>query len=119
MRLCYGAYLGCETGIEFRDPLGDPRVIESALAIPNEMFFDEQDKWVLRTMMKGRLPDMVRLNTKKGSKVPIFRQGYVYIRKKWMISLRKWNFRDSDGLSIWNGFVKYGKRYRLSLQITR
>nr|WP_319573288.1 asparagine synthase-related protein [uncultured Draconibacterium sp.] len=66
LRLCYGAYLGCETGIEFRDPLGDPRVIESALAIPNEMFFGEQDKWVLRTMMKGRLPDVVRLNTKKG-----------------------------------------------------
>lgn len=66
LRLAYGAAIGCETGLELRDPTGDPRVIESALSIPNEMFFGEMNKWVLRTMMKGRLPDMVRLNTKKG-----------------------------------------------------
>jgi len=66
LRLPYGAYIGCETGLELRDPTGDVRVIESALAIPNDMFLGEMNKWVLRTMMKGRLPDKVRLNTKKG-----------------------------------------------------
>lgn len=65
-RLSFGSNIGCETGLELRDPTGDTRVIESALAIPHELFFGEMDKWVLRTMMKGRLPDMVRLNTKKG-----------------------------------------------------
>jgi asparagine synthase (glutamine-hydrolysing) len=66
LRLPYGSTFGCETGLELRDPTGDTRVIESALAIPHELFFGEMEKWVLRTMMKGRLPDMVRLNTKKG-----------------------------------------------------
>ncbi|MCI1778558.1 MAG: asparagine synthase-related protein [Bacteroidales bacterium] len=66
LRLLYGAYLGCETGLELRDPTGDPRVIESALSIPNEMYLGEMNKWVLRTMMKDKLPDVVRLNTKKG-----------------------------------------------------
>lgn len=65
-RLSFGSSSGCETGLELRDPTGDTRVIESALAIPHELFFGEMDKWVLRTMMKGRLPDRVRLNTKKG-----------------------------------------------------
>ncbi|MBP1638425.1 MAG: hypothetical protein H6Q17_8 [Bacteroidetes bacterium] len=65
-RLSFGSTIGCETGLELRDPTGDPRVIESALSIPHELFFGEMDKWVLRTMMKGRLPDAVRLNTKKG-----------------------------------------------------
>jgi asparagine synthase (glutamine-hydrolysing) len=65
-RLSFGANFGCETGLELRDPTGDTRVIESALAIPHELFFGEMDKWILRTMMKGKLPDMVRLNTKKG-----------------------------------------------------
>ncbi|MCE5344230.1 MAG: hypothetical protein LLF96_11700 [Eubacteriales bacterium] len=65
-RLAMGANIGCETGLELRDPTGDPRVIESALAIPNEMYFGDMNRWVLRTMMKGRLPDMVRLNAKKG-----------------------------------------------------
>ncbi len=65
-RLLSGSAIGCETGLELRDPTGDTRVIESALAIPHELFFGEMNKWVLRTMMKDRLPDMVRLNTKKG-----------------------------------------------------
>ncbi len=65
-RLPYGAALGCRTGLELRDPTGDPRVIESALSIPNELFLGPMNKWVLRTMMKDRLPDIVRLNEKKG-----------------------------------------------------
>jgi asparagine synthase (glutamine-hydrolysing) len=66
LRLPFGAYLGCETGLELRDPTGDQRVIESALAIPNQMYLGEMNKGVLRAMMKGRLPDQVRLNVKKG-----------------------------------------------------
>jgi asparagine synthase (glutamine-hydrolysing) len=66
LRLPYGAQIGCETGLELRDPTGDPRVIASALSIPDEMFLGPMNKWVLRTMMNGKLPDQVRLNQRKG-----------------------------------------------------
>ena len=65
-RLPFSAEFGYEFGLEFRDPTGDPRVIACALSIPNEMYCGEMNKWVLRAMMKGRMPDMVRLNVKKG-----------------------------------------------------
>jgi len=66
LRLCYGGAIGCETGLELRAPTGDPRVIECALSIPDELFLGPMNKWVLRTMMKGKLPDEVRLNLRKG-----------------------------------------------------
>ncbi|MCI1778529.1 MAG: asparagine synthase-related protein [Bacteroidales bacterium] len=66
LRLHCGSYAGCELGIELRDPTADPRVIESALSIPNELFIGKMNKWILRSMMKGKLPDIVRLNEKKG-----------------------------------------------------
>jgi len=65
-RLSYGTIIGCETGLELRDPTGDSRVIECALAIPNEMFLGEMNKHVLRTMMKEKLPDVIRLNKERG-----------------------------------------------------
>ncbi|MGD8781904.1 MAG: asparagine synthase-related protein [Ignavibacteria bacterium] len=66
MRLPWGAYMGNETGLELRDPTNDVRVIESSLSIPNEMYLGKMNKWVLREMMKGYLPDIVRLNKTKG-----------------------------------------------------
>jgi asparagine synthase (glutamine-hydrolysing) len=64
-RLCQGAVAGCATGIELRDPASDVRVMESALSIPDRFFLGPMNKWVLRTMMKDRLPDVVRLNIGK------------------------------------------------------
>jgi asparagine synthase (glutamine-hydrolysing) len=66
LRLIFGTEFGFETGLEFRDPTADPHMFEYAMTIPNEMYFGDMNKWVLRTMMKGRLPDSVRLNAKKG-----------------------------------------------------
>ena len=66
LRLSNSTAISCETGMEIRDPTCDPLVIESTLAIPNEMYFGDMHKWILRTMMKGRLPDQVRLNQGKG-----------------------------------------------------
>ena len=65
-RLAFGAKIGLEKGLEIRDPLSDPRIIEYTLSIPDEMYIQEMDKWIVRTMMKDKLPDVVRLNTKKG-----------------------------------------------------
>lgn len=66
LRFSIGSRFGCETGLELRDPTNDIRVFKSALSIPNAMFLGKMNKWVLRTMMKGRLPDKLRLNDKKG-----------------------------------------------------
>lgn len=66
MRYPYGAQFGCATGLEFRDPTSDTRVIATGLSIPNELFIGPQNKWILRSMMAGKLPDEVLLNPRKG-----------------------------------------------------
>jgi asparagine synthase (glutamine-hydrolysing) len=65
-RLLLGAHIGHELGIELRDPTGDIRVIKKALEIPNRSFAAPLKRQVVRTMMKGKLPENVRMNTKKG-----------------------------------------------------
>jgi asparagine synthase (glutamine-hydrolysing) len=60
------AKVAYNTGIEQYDPTTDVRVLQSSFSIPPEMFFGEMNKWVFRTMMKDKLPDKIRLNTKKG-----------------------------------------------------
>lgn len=65
-RLLLGAHIGHELGIELRDPTGDIRVIKKALEIPNHSFVAPLKRQVVRTMMKGKLPENVRMNTKKG-----------------------------------------------------
>ena len=66
LRLFLGAHLGHELGLELRDPTNDIRVIQYSASIPNEMFAAPKKRQMVRTMMNGKLPDIVRLNTKKG-----------------------------------------------------
>jgi hypothetical protein len=66
LRLQLGAAFGCETGLELRDPTSDTRVIACALAIPNHLYVGKATKLVIRSMMKGKLPDRVLFNAKKG-----------------------------------------------------
>ena len=65
-RLRLAAHMGLFCGLEVRDPCVDVRVIEAFMKIPHEMFFQEENRWLVRDMMKGRLPDSVRLNAQKG-----------------------------------------------------
>lgn len=65
-RLSLGAHMGNETGLEFRDPTADERVIKYALSIPNEFYATPLKRQIVRNMMKGKLPDDILMNTKKG-----------------------------------------------------
>lgn len=63
------ADIGRAYGLEFRDPTSDIRLLEFVLSIPNEIFLDPlsgMSRWLIRSAMAGRLPDMVRLNTRRG-----------------------------------------------------
>lgn len=57
------------SGLEYRDPTGDPRVLSFCLSVPDWVFIDPEtglDRWLIRAAMKGRLPDVVRLNRRRG-----------------------------------------------------
>lgn len=63
------AEIGAAFGLEVRDPTADVRVLEFCFAIPDHIFVDPEtgvDRWLIREAMKGRLPDEVRLNRKRG-----------------------------------------------------
>jgi hypothetical protein len=64
----FGALIGDQCGMEFRDPLADKRVLEYALTIPNECFFDERGngKNMVKLMMRDRLPEQVLFPRAKG-----------------------------------------------------
>lgn len=60
---------GAAHGLEVRDPTADARVLAFTLSVPDRIFMDPEtgvDRWLIREAMKGRLPDEVRLNRKKG-----------------------------------------------------
>jgi asparagine synthase (glutamine-hydrolysing) len=63
------AEMGAAFGLEIRDPTADARLLAFTLSVPDHIFIDPQtglDRWLIRAAMKGRLPDNVRLNHKRG-----------------------------------------------------
>jgi asparagine synthase (glutamine-hydrolysing) len=63
------AELGAATGLEIRDPTVDTRVLTFCFSVPDRIFIDPQtrlDRWLIREAMKDRLPDIVRLNRRRG-----------------------------------------------------
>lgn len=66
-RLHLGAHLGNELGIELRDPTNDVRVIDYAALIPNYIFASPLKRQLVRTMMKGKIPNIVLQNRKFGT----------------------------------------------------
>jgi asparagine synthase (glutamine-hydrolysing) len=63
------AQLGAAHGLEIRDPSADARVLAFTLSVPDHIFMDPEtgfDRWLIRAAMKGRLPDEVRLNRRRG-----------------------------------------------------
>lgn len=63
------AETGAAAGIEVRDPTADIRLLTYALSIPDAAHRDPasgMDRWVVREAMRGRLPDDVRLNPRRG-----------------------------------------------------
>src|SRR6185369_10229339 len=60
---------GAAAGLEIRDPTGDARVLAYCFSVPDRFYFDAEtglDRWLIREAMKGRLPDEVRLNKRRG-----------------------------------------------------
>ncbi len=56
-------------GLDIRDPSADARVLAYSWSVPDEYFRDRSqgtDRWLIRSAMKGRLPDRVRLNRRLG-----------------------------------------------------
>jgi asparagine synthase (glutamine-hydrolysing) len=65
----YWAEMGAAFGISVRDPTADARVLQFAFSVPDHIFIDPatgMDRWLIREAMKGRLPDEVRLNRRRG-----------------------------------------------------
>lgn len=63
------AEMGAAAGLEIRDPTADARVIEYTYSVPDHIFMNpetDQDRWLIREAMKGRLPEGVRLNRRFG-----------------------------------------------------
>lgn len=69
------------TGVGFSDPAGDPRVVEYCLSIPEE-FYCEQGvpRSLIRNAMKGRLPEVVRTERRKGLQAADLG---IHFRKEW------------------------------------
>lgn len=67
-RCQFGHSLSMAFGIELRDPTGDIDVIEYCLSIPNHAFFDKDlnNKYILKRMMQGHLPEQVLYSSKIG-----------------------------------------------------
>jgi len=57
---------GAGLGLTYTYPLLDRRVMEFAMSLPGRMFFrDGWKRWLYRTAMEGRVPEVVRWNPKK------------------------------------------------------
>ncbi len=55
------------TGIEVRDPTADKRIYDFCFSIPPDQFLaGGRSRSLIRRAMKGRLPDSVRLETRRG-----------------------------------------------------
>jgi asparagine synthase (glutamine-hydrolysing) len=63
------AEMGTAAGLEISDPTADARVLAFCLSVPDKIFINPEtgaDRWLIREAMKGRLPESVRLNRRRG-----------------------------------------------------
>ena len=55
-------------GIDTRSPAADRRLFEFCIGIPNDQYRRKgRERWLIKRMMQGRLPDPVLSNTKRGA----------------------------------------------------
>lgn len=54
-------------GMDVRDPFGDRRLIEWCMGVPEDQYHrDGQNRWLVRRLMRGLLPDAVLSNRRRG-----------------------------------------------------
>jgi asparagine synthase (glutamine-hydrolysing) len=61
--------LGADYDLQVWDPTSDARLVSFSLSVPDWVFIDQRtgmDRWLIREAMRGRLPDEVRLNRRRG-----------------------------------------------------
>jgi len=64
-------------GLEGRSPFCDRRLIEFALALPEEQRWrDDQTKYVLRQAMRGLIPESIRLRRTKGDFTHLMKENF-------------------------------------------
>lgn len=66
---CRQAEIAAASGIGILDPTADIRVLSYCLALPGNIWSDREtqlDRMLIRTAMRERLPDAVRLNRRRG-----------------------------------------------------
>lgn len=64
------AEMGTAAGLEIRDPTADARVLAFCYSVPDRIFINPEtgvDRWLIREAMKGRLPESVRMNRRRGT----------------------------------------------------
>lgn len=74
-------YYASRCGIELWHPYRDRRLIEFMLAIPAYQLFSHRSKHVLRTAMKGLLPEPIRKREHSTSLLPLFVHGI--LEREW------------------------------------
>jgi asparagine synthase (glutamine-hydrolysing) len=71
-RSCVGALhaqMARAAGLEIRDPSADARLLAYTWSVPDSVFIDpesNEDRWLIRTAMRERLPDQVRSQRRLG-----------------------------------------------------
>jgi asparagine synthase (glutamine-hydrolysing) len=75
------AEMGAAAGLDIRDPTADARLLAFCFSVPDRIFIDPEtglDRWLIREAMKGRLPESIRMNRRRGRQagdiVPRLRQ---------------------------------------------
>ncbi|BDZ72171.1 asparagine synthetase B family protein [Methanobacterium petrolearium] len=69
--------LNAYTGIELRQPYFDRRMVEFLIRIPSHLrSFEGVDRVLLRELMKGKLPEIVRTRKDKTSSWELYRSGF-------------------------------------------
>ncbi len=63
----FSAGYEAQFGVDWRDPLGDVRIWEFCLSVPEEQYLrDGINRWLIRRAMKDKLPEEVVWNKKRG-----------------------------------------------------
>lgn len=92
---------GWRSGIEFRYPLLDRRIIEYMLGIPSELMCREKNpRPLLRIIAKGLIPDEIRLNRSKVD--PVYRDfiGQIFVEAGKELSGEFENWRSNRDLDF-------------------
>jgi len=58
----FWSHLGQAFGVTIADPSQDKALLKASWAMPTRLWWRDMPRWVIREVMKGRLPDAVRLH---------------------------------------------------------